>query len=213
MGNAARAWAFAEPVKPASLKFVLVAMADLAAEDLCFATVATLASLTSLDRKTVLRNLARLQQLNFIEDTGRRAGKTKSVIVYRLNTPSSTENGTAKQSQKRDSFNAEAVPLFPGSSTTFSRKQSQKRDTEQKGTERNISKRKKFVPPTVGEVSEYCQKRGNGIDPQGFVDYYASQGWMRGKTKIRDWRACVRTWERRSANQAQTATPDKRREF
>lgn len=54
---------------------------------------------------------------------------------------------------------------------------------------------KRFTPPTVKEVSEYCQQRKNFVDPQRFVDYYESNGWVRGKTKIKDWKACVRTWE------------------
>ena len=54
---------------------------------------------------------------------------------------------------------------------------------------------KRFVPPTVEEVRSYCVERGNQLDPQHFVDYYQSNNWMRGKNKIKDWKACVRTWE------------------
>lgn len=54
----------------------------------------------------------------------------------------------------------------------------------------------RFTPPTVEEVAEYCRERGNGINAQAFVDHYQANGWTRGKTKIKDWRACVRTWER-----------------
>lgn len=56
----------------------------------------------------------------------------------------------------------------------------------------------KFTPPTVEEVRAYCEERQNGIDAQEFVDHYSASGWMRGKTPIKDWRACVRTWERNS---------------
>lgn len=56
---------------------------------------------------------------------------------------------------------------------------------------------KRFVPPTVEEVREYCFERGNSVDPQRFVDYYSSNGWMVGKTKMKDWKAAVRTWEQR----------------
>ncbi|WAK79768.1 hypothetical protein [Flavonifractor phage Chenonceau] len=59
------------------------------------------------------------------------------------------------------------------------------------------SKRKVFVPPTVDEVREYCLARKNGIDPQEFVDYYSARGWMLGKAKMKDWKAAVRTWEKR----------------
>lgn len=58
----------------------------------------------------------------------------------------------------------------------------------------------RFVPPTVDEVREYCEERENGIDPCAFINHYTANGWMRGKTKIKDWKACVRTWESKRKN-------------
>lgn len=58
------------------------------------------------------------------------------------------------------------------------------------------TKAKRFIPPTVDEVAAYCQERGNGLDPEVFVDFYASKGWMVGKNPMKDWKAAVRTWER-----------------
>ena len=64
--------------------------------------------------------------------------------------------------------------------------------------------RKQFVIPTVEEVAAYCQERNNGIDPQAFIDYYDSCGWMVGNKPMKDWKAAVRTWEnKRKANQPQ----------
>jgi hypothetical protein len=53
-----------------------------------------------------------------------------------------------------------------------------------------------FTPPTVDEVEAYCQEMGYGIDPDRFVDYYTANGWMAGKTHMKDWKAAVRNWER-----------------
>lgn len=59
------------------------------------------------------------------------------------------------------------------------------------------AKAKRFTPPTLEEVREYCKERANGIDPQRFIDYYTANGWIQGKGKpIKDWKACIRTWER-----------------
>jgi hypothetical protein len=55
----------------------------------------------------------------------------------------------------------------------------------------------RFTPPTLEEVAAYCRERGNKIDPQHFVNYYTSNGWMVGKNKMKDWRAAVRNWETR----------------
>lgn len=59
---------------------------------------------------------------------------------------------------------------------------------------------KRFTPPTVEEVQAYCQERGNNIDPEQFVDFYASKGWKVGNNSMKDWKACVRTWEKRGSS-------------
>lgn len=58
-----------------------------------------------------------------------------------------------------------------------------------------------FVPPTLDDVKEYCQERGNKVDCQRWYDFYSSKGWMIGKNKMKDWKAAVRTWERADNNQ------------
>ena len=54
-----------------------------------------------------------------------------------------------------------------------------------------------FVPPTLQEVLDYCTERKNVIDAEQFIDFYSSKGWFIGKNKMKDWRAAVRTWEKR----------------
>lgn len=55
----------------------------------------------------------------------------------------------------------------------------------------------KFVKPTVEEIQEYCIERKNGINANAFYDFYESKNWYVGKNKMKDWKACVRTWEQR----------------
>ena len=57
-------------------------------------------------------------------------------------------------------------------------------------------KNKKFVPPTLDEVIDYCNERQNNINPEQFIDYYTTNGWKVGKNKMKDWKASIRTWER-----------------
>lgn len=84
----------------------------------------------------------------------------------------------------------------------------QKEQTEQNGTPRNKTEQKKsaaFVPPTVAEVDAYNKERRNGLDAQQFVDFYESKGWKVGAVKMKDWRACVRTWEKRHESERHKA--------
>ena len=57
----------------------------------------------------------------------------------------------------------------------------------------------RFTPPTIEEVTAYCKERNNNVDAQQFIAFYISKGWMVGKNKMKDWKACIRTWERRDA--------------
>jgi len=54
-----------------------------------------------------------------------------------------------------------------------------------------------FKKPTVNDIKEYCLWRNNGIDAETFFDFYESKNWLIGKNKMKDWKACVRTWEKR----------------
>lgn len=57
--------------------------------------------------------------------------------------------------------------------------------------------KKSFMPPTVDEVKDYCQERNNNVDAESFVNFYESKGWFVGKNKMKDWKAAIRTWERK----------------
>ena len=59
-------------------------------------------------------------------------------------------------------------------------------------------KRKVFVKPTVEEVRAYCSERHNSVDAQMWYDFYESKGWMVGSNHMKDWKAAVRTWEKRN---------------
>lgn len=54
----------------------------------------------------------------------------------------------------------------------------------------------KFITPTVEQVRAYCEQRNNGIDPEAFVNFYESKGWMIGKNKMKKWQAAVVNWEK-----------------
>lgn len=69
-----------------------------------------------------------------------------------------------------------------------------------KDKDKNKSKNKKFIAPSIDEVREYIEEKGYSIDPERFVDYYTANGWMVGKSHMKDWKATVRNWERNNGN-------------
>lgn len=99
--------------------------------------------------------------------------------------------------------------------TTHTKESIQKKKTKERkflgtgsgGDHPKLVKERLIIPPTIDMVTAYCQERGKGIDPQKFMDSYASKGWVVGKTKMVDWQAAVRTWENQDWNKKVVLDP------
>tara|TARA_R110000782_G_scaffold106193_2_gene194391 strand:+ start:424 stop:1044 length:621 start_codon:yes stop_codon:yes gene_type:complete len=62
----------------------------------------------------------------------------------------------------------------------------------------------RFIKPILSEVEDYCTTRNNNIDAEAFISFYESKGWMVGSNKMKDWKACIITWEKRDKKKPQT---------
>lgn len=56
---------------------------------------------------------------------------------------------------------------------------------------------RRFTPPTVNEVRDLCERRGYTFDPEAFVAFYESKGWMVGRNPMKSWPAACATWQKR----------------
>ena len=79
-------------------------------------------------------------------------------------------------------------------------------------TTNNTMNKGRFTPPTLTEVIEQCNRTGANIDPQGFIDFYESKGWMIGKNKMKCWKAAIRTWSRKEREKQQVQPVKQKRE-
>lgn len=81
------------------------------------------------------------------------------------------------------------------------------KDIDKSISQKKVAGRTVFIPPTVDEVRAYCESRGNGLDPELFVNHYEAKGWMIGKNKMKNWQAAVRTWERKETTEDGIVVP------
>jgi len=111
--------------------------------------------------------------------------------LYQSGNDIATSKTTHNRSDKRQTSDRQATRLIE-----------EDKEVKEGKKERNISmsakptNTKNFIPPTVQEVTAYCQERNNAVDPERFIDFYTSKGWMVGKNKMKDWKSAVRTWEK-----------------
>ncbi len=126
----------------------------------------------------------------------KRAHRAK--IDWRANTdpeaPTATERLPSSchpaATQLPDGCQADAYPTEPNPTEPISSPKA----PQAGGPKKKASKR--FKPPTAEEVSAYVAEKGHHFHPEQFVDFYQSKGWIVGKTKMKDWKAACRNWER-----------------
>ena len=59
--------------------------------------------------------------------------------------------------------------------------------------------KKKFVPPSLEEIKNYCQERNNNVDAKQFYDYYTVANWKdKDGKQIKNWKQKVVSWEGRN---------------
>ena len=104
------------------------------------------------------------------------------------------KGGKAKAKAKQKPSNAKANP-------------SKKRKEKESKDKVNNNRGKRFSPPTIEQVKDYCSERKNTVDPQRFVDFYETKGWYVGKNKMKSWKAAVRTWEGNNFNKSKNTVP------
>lgn len=69
-------------------------------------------------------------------------------------------------------------------------------------TEKNT---KKFVPPTLEEIQDYCRKRNNNVNAKVFYDYFNEGNWIDSNgNKVKNWKQKIITWENNSKNSKKT---------
>ncbi len=53
--------------------------------------------------------------------------------------------------------------------------------------------------PTLTEIEDFIEENGYAVNAAEFYDYYSVQDWKRANgQRVKDWRACVRSWNRKA---------------
>lgn len=142
-----------------------------------------LAELTKMDFDTVTVSMELLKQIGLVKvlDNG-------EIYVTQLESLIGSKSMGALKKQQQRLLSGQKEDKCPP-----------KIEIELKDRDR-IKNRNIFIIPTLEEVKKYCEERNNNIDAERFMDHYTSNGWVVGKTKMKDWKAAVRTWERGNFN-------------
>lgn len=64
-----------------------------------------------------------------------------------------------------------------------------------------------FKPPTPAEAEEYAKTLKFDLNGEAFCAHYEARGWLMGKTKMKSWKAAIRTWKSRRDAEPQKPGP------
>ncbi len=79
---------------------------------------------------------------------------------------------------------------------------------KEKKESKKKEKQKAFIPPTLEEVKAYVKEKGYTFSPDAFIGYYGSNGWMVGRTKMKDWKSACVTWQSKETKKPVAKKPN-----
>ena len=161
-------------------------------------SVAALVDFTGLTTKQVRRAIKNLEKTGEIVTKGTNKYTLITICNYEKYQVFEDAEGQTKGKQRANKGQAEGQQW----------KNNKESKNDNNIEEKEINKRKR---PSVQEVQDYCTERHNGIDAEECIAFYESRGWKSGKTTIVDWKAAIRTWERKEKQNYRTIIPDARR--
>lgn len=145
----------------------------------CWATNEYFSNLYQTSDKTITRNLKLLETKGYIELFYELNGAIKKRYI-------TTDKNVLRQT-KMSVDEGQKCPINNTSN-----------NIKEINNNKLLFTKKSFKKPTLEEVESYCEERKNNINAQKFIDYYESNGWKVGRASMKDWKACIRTWEQRN---------------
>ena len=101
-------------------------------------------------------------------------------------TPTATQPATSSRAYMNDIFKSMSIE---------ENSKNNKSDSSQ--SSESPSRSKRFIKPTIQEISEYCAEKGYNIDAESFWNFYESKGWVVGKSPMKNWKAACATWNKK----------------
>ena len=164
----------------------------------CWAKNSYFAELYNTAESTIKRWLQALEECGYLYRNIEYEEDGKTVIrrcLSIVNEPTSVQNwaGGSIKIEPRGGFKNE-----PYNNTRMNNTNEYNSTNSRVG---GVGPSKAFQKPNLEDVAAYCRERKNNVDAETFWDFYESKGWKVGNQSMKDWKACVRTWEKDSRRQ------------
>jgi Fe2+ or Zn2+ uptake regulation protein len=188
--------AWKTPVSDFKAKLVLLKLADNANDEgVAWPHIETIVAETSLCRRSVFRALTVLEESGLIT---RHRGRNE--VVYTIQKCLTDTSRSASQTPQK---------CLTDTSTGASQALTLTKEPSREHIVSETEKPKRFKKPTIHEVHAY----GMTLTPrflkaEQFINFYESKDWMIGKSKMKNWKAAIRTWQAKDKPVTKSQTSD-----
>lgn len=110
-----------------------------------------------------------------------------------------------KDSESKSNAKAQGKDANAMLCNAIKEKERKGKENKDNDTNKKDENAKRFTPPLLDEVRNYISEKGYSVDAESFIAFYQSKNWFIGKNKMKDWRAAVVTWEKRSNENKQSS--------
>lgn len=154
------------------------------------ATIAGRNGLTIQQVRTALNKLEKTGEIN-------KQSTNKNTLIIVLNYERYQEFEDTENDNCQQTDNIQTTNKQQSNNNQITTNKNVKNIKNDKNVKKEGKPTERFTPPTLEEVQAYCSERNNNVDTEKFIDYYTANGWLvGGKSKMKDWKAAVRTWEK-----------------
>ena len=147
-------------------------------------------------RDAVRKGKKQLEELGYLKSTQKKINSGKGLVFggmeielfpypnQQIQPPSSnTENPYSRNSNTRDSDSTSS--------------NSKKADTDKERKKKDLSNKDLVYISSIEDTKKYFSDNNLKSDPEEFWDFYEAIGWKKGKTKITNREAAIKSWERK----------------
>lgn len=108
-------------------------------------------------------------------------------------------NSQKKENAKDPYYGVYSTPSEGGTATlTMGVLEQDKEKGKEEVKEKEQSKR--FIAPTLQEIEAVIVDKSYSVNAYNFLNHYTANGWMIGKSKMKDWKSALAQWNSRASN-------------
>jgi hypothetical protein len=140
-------------------------------QEVAWPSVGRIAAKCGISDRTVFRELPKICAAGYLMQNGK---SDLGTVRYAISNPPDTVSPLTPCQKTPDTVSPELTKELTNTTTT---------------------KAKRFVPPTLEQVTEYILEMGYSVNPEGFHSYYSANDWKVGRNKMKSWKAAITHWQ------------------